>query len=139
MRSLPYRPTRPADADASAQARPRRWWLIGLTGLLALTQAGAALRVFSLPPDLAGQISLPLPLEFVAGALWALLFAAITVNLLHRRTAHRVVPVLSGFILYSLARLLLFTQADYDRTRLPFLAALSLVLLVVLAAARLRR
>jgi hypothetical protein len=39
-----------------------------------------------------------------------------------------------GFALYSLLRLIVFTQADYDRQRLPFLSIItSLILLILLA------
>lgn len=117
----------------------RRWWLIALCGLLTLAQAGAALRALRVPPELAAQISLWLPLEFVAGGLWALLFAVITANLLRKRAVQPAVFALGGFLIYSVIRLLLWAQADYDQNRLPFLVFMTICLLVFPLAALLRR
>jgi hypothetical protein len=115
----------------------RCWELILLTALLAVFQFGAALRALNVPPELRAQVSLPTALEFVVGGLWALLFAAITVNLIRGRALRPAVLIVSGFVIYSLARLIVFARADYDLNRLPFLAAITVCLL--LAAALLRR
>lgn len=115
----------------------RCWELILLTALLAVFQFGAALRALNVPPELRAQVSLPTVLEFVGGGLWALLFAAITVNLIRGRALQPAVLIVSGFVIYSLARLIVFARADYDLNRLPFLAAITVCLL--LAAALLRR
>ena len=119
----------------SQPSSPRRWRLIVLTAALALFQAVAAARTFTVPPQLTAQLSLPLPLEFVAGLWWALLFTFITVNLVQTRSqAVRWTGwALAGFIVYSFVRLLLFTQADYDRERLPFLLVLTLLSVIVVA------
>lgn len=112
----------------------RPWRLILLLTALALFQAGAALQAITTPPEIAAQIRLPLGLQFVAGALWALLFAFITVNLV-RRQAQAITPwALLGFVTYSLLRLLLFAQADYDQQRQPFLILITLVIVVIGAA-----
>ncbi|MBZ0301868.1 MAG: hypothetical protein K8J31_19120 [Anaerolineae bacterium] len=117
----------------------RRWWLISLTTLLALMQAGAVWRALNPPPVMTAATRLSPLLEFGAGIGWALLFAAITVNLLRKRGARPGVLVVSAFLLYSTLRLLLFVQADYDHHRLPLLAVVSLCLLVFPAVALLRR
>src|SRR5215813_11069325 len=106
--------------------------LLVLTAALALFQAGAFLQVFQIPADLAAQISLPLPAQAVASAFWAVLAVIVTVMLWQRRpNAKRLaVSLLVAFSIYSLIRLLLFTQADYDRQRLGFLT-----LLIALVAA----
>jgi len=116
----------------------RSWELIFLCSLLSLFQLGAALRVPGISPELRAQISLPAALEFVAGGLWALLFAAITVNLLRGRALRPAILSVSGFVIYSLVRLVVFARADYDLYRLPFLAAITMCLLL-LAALMLRR
>ena len=100
---------------------PRRWWLITLLAALGLYQAGVALHALRVPPELVAQVHLPLALDFVAGVLWALLFILGAVNLVQKRPASYNVRVISGFIVYSVVRLGLFAQADYDRQRLPFL------------------
>ncbi len=126
-------------ADTSHEPIRRRWWLIVLAAGLTLMQTGAALRALQVPPELAGQISLLPPLEFVAGGLWALLFAFITANLLRKRAVRFALMGLSAFLVYSAARLLLFTEADYDQNRLPFLVLLTVCLLVFPAVFLLRR
>ncbi len=116
----------------------RSWELIFLCALLTLFQLGAALRVPGIPPEQRAQISLPAALEFVAGGLWALLFAVITVNLIRGRALRPAIITISSFVIYSLARLLVFARADYDLNRLPFLGAI-MVCLLLLAALMLRR
>jgi hypothetical protein len=116
----------------------RCWELILLTVLLALFQIGAALRALRIPPELGAQISLPMILEFVAAGLWALLFAVITVNLIRGRALRPAVLIISGFVIYSLARLIVFARADYDLNRLPFLVVITVCLLLT-AALLLRR
>jgi hypothetical protein len=111
--------------------RPRR--LILLTACLALFQLRAAAHTLQIPADLAGQISLPLPLEFVASAFWALLFALCTLKLIRLEgdAQRRIFWAIIGFITYSAVRLLLFAQADYDRQRLPFLFITNAMLITV--------
>ncbi|NWF68148.1 MAG: hypothetical protein HXY40_03600 [Chloroflexi bacterium] len=105
-----------------------------LTTLLCLFQAGAALRAITTPPALAAQVALPLGLEFVAGVLWALLFAYACGALLRRtqRAAPDTILLIGVFIMYSVARLLFFAQADYDRQRLPFAVAAGILILSAL-------
>jgi hypothetical protein len=101
--------------------RPR--WLIALTAGLTLFQMGAAWRTVRLPDDLTVVLHLPLPLEFIANASWAILSGWVTLGLIRRRSRARrqAAYVLAGFVIYSAARLALFAQSDYDRGRLPFL------------------
>lgn len=106
-----------------------------LTGLLALTQVGAVVQAARVPADLAAQVSLLLPLEFVAAALWALVFALVTVAQFRRRPGalRSTVWALAAFLVYNLVRWLVFARADYDRDRLPFLLVSSLVLIILIA------
>lgn len=108
--------------------QPRRSrWFITLMGLLALFQGGAALRVLHIAPDLTAQIALSLPLEFVVSLLWTGTAALTARALWLRRPAaeRQARALLAGFVGYSLLRLILFAQADYDRGRLPFLLVIS--------------
>jgi hypothetical protein len=108
--------------------------LMLVTALLALIQIGAAWRALQVPPALAEQVSLPLPLEFVGGLLWAGVFAVLTYWLVRRRrgAARLVAAVLGVFALYNGVRWLLFTRADYDSERLPvLLAAMSVFVILV--------
>lgn len=120
------------------QSPPRRTrWLIGLTAALALFQAGAVLQALNVPAEVAAQVSLPLIFQVVISAVWAVLTGWASWQLWHCKPSagRNALWVLAGFSIYSLFRLLLFSQADYDRERLPFLSLLTAIILVMLAAA----
>jgi hypothetical protein len=127
-------------SDAIHKERGCAHWLALLTGLLAAVELGAAVRAVQLPGDLAARIHLPMPLEFVASVAWAALSALTSIRLLKRQpnATHHAAWLFAGFILYSAARLLLFTQADYDRQRLPFLLVILLILIIPAAYAAAR-
>jgi hypothetical protein len=115
-----------------------------LTALLAVVGAGMVVRALTLPPELAALVSLNLPLEVAAGALWAALFALATWRLLRRRVyaVDQALGLVLAFATYSFIRLLLFSRADYDLGRLPFLLVtlgLLLAAAFIRAAARWRR
>ena len=109
----------------------RHWWLIVLTGALSFVQLGAMLNIVTLPHPLAAQTSLILPLEFVISAVWALIFAYVTFNLIRLQEPRPAIRVILSFVTYSVARLFVFSQADYDRDRILFLALLNLLALPV--------
>ena len=100
--------------------------LLVLTAGLALFQAGAVIQALQIPADLAAQISLLLPVQLIANLIWTMLAGVVTVIQWQRRpNAKRLaVGLLLAFSIYSLIRLLLFAQADYDRQRLGFLTLL---------------
>jgi hypothetical protein len=115
-------------------ARPRyAYWLMLVVALLALMQIVFVIRVLQLPGELASQVNLRIPLEFVAGILWAGVFGFCTLTLVRNRLyALRYTGwALLGFLVYSVARLFIFAQADYDRQRLSFLLVLTIVILVM--------
>jgi hypothetical protein len=97
---------------------------------LAIFQFGAAYRVLRVPDDLAAQISLRLPLEFVAAILWGMILSAATWRVYKSGSVRIGVYALVAFIVYSVARLLVFTRADYDQHRFPFLIGLTIVVLI---------
>jgi hypothetical protein len=121
------------------------WLLALLTAALAVVTLGMAVQAVTMPPELTAQISLLLPLEVVAGALWAGVFARATWGLIRskRGAVGLAWALILAFTVYSVARLSIFVRADYDRGRLPFLwVTLGLILLaagLVRAAARWRR
>lgn len=110
--------------------------LTALAGLLAIFQAGAAVRALQIPTPLAQYINLPPALEFIASGLWAAAFTAGLILLIQRKPgAFRLVAALvTGFATYSIFRLLLFARADYDRQRLPFLFIVTVLILIIPAA-----
>lgn len=117
---------------AQTNRRPAiHWWLMALTGALTLMQLGAMLRAATVPDALARQISLLLPLEFVAAGVWALIFAYGTVNLMRTRRGRPAALAVVGFVTYSTLRLLFFAQADYDQGRAALLVIANLPALVI--------
>jgi hypothetical protein len=105
-------------------ANPRRpRLLLVLTAGLALIQGMTALRTAQVPADLVPQLALPLPFQFVMSIGWCIGFLIMTV-LLWRRTVGAVWwswALIGAWSIFSTLRLLFFTQAVYDRGRLPFL------------------
>jgi hypothetical protein len=138
------RGTMTTDANPTpTRTRKRARLLILLTALLACVQFGAAMRALQVPPTVAEKISLPLLLDFIASLLWTLISLAVMVLLWRRvRRARLYAAWLAiGFSIYSLLRLLLFSQAEYDRGRFPFLLVV-VALLTILPVAyivRIRR
>jgi hypothetical protein len=119
---------------SNAPVPPRRiYWLMTLLGILVLFQASAAWRALQVPPKLAVEISLPMSLQFVTGALWAGAALVVLRQLWLRQpgSGRRAGWLLVGFSIYTLLRLLLFAQADYDRERLLFLAILTVLFLLL--------
>lgn len=107
--------------------------LIFLTALFALFQIINAVTVLQLPTEITSRVSLPVQVNAGLSLVWASAFFLVTVSLLrHQPNAKRAVGwLITGFILYSGLRLLLFARADYDRARLPFLAGIIIVLLML--------
>lgn len=118
----------------------RKHWLIVITMGLALFQAGAAVRVLRLPAEIAAQTNLALPLEIAVSLFWAAFAVVVCRRLWQRRAdAVRKAGWLTGtFSLYSVARLVIYAQADYDRGRLPFLALGLACIFLVLSGTRMR-
>ncbi len=101
-----------------------------VTAVLAIIEFGAAYHALNLPPDL--SISLVPPLEFAAALIWGVLLSAATwrVAWYRARNLRTGVFVLVGFVVYSVARLLVFTRADYDHNRLRFLTVMTILVLI---------
>jgi hypothetical protein len=113
--------------------RKRARILILLTALLACMQLGAAIRALQVPQTLAGKISVPLSLDFIASLLWAVIALAVMVLLWRRERRARLYAawLAIGFSIYSLLRLLLFSQSEYDRGRFPFLLVVVALLTIL--------
>lgn len=113
-----------------SRAVGRERQLMVITAVLAIIEFGAAYRAVNLPADV--TISLSRPFEAIAALAWALLLTAATwrVTWYRERNLRTSVYVLVGFIVYSLARLLIFTRADYDHNRLRFLTVVTILVLI---------
>ena len=114
------------------QAVGRERQVMVITAALAAFQFVAAYRALTLPDLLAAQISLVLPLEAVAALAWGLILSAATWRVAwHRsRNLRTGVYALVAFVVYSLARLFVFTRADYDVHRLRFLTVVTILELI---------
>lgn len=112
------------------RGRPRFWqlWLMW-TLLMTLFQIGAVLRVLQLPGNVVEQISLSLPFELGISILWALVFgwAVWTIVWNHRHALRYTVGITIGFIVYSTLHRIIFSRADYDQGRIPFLVAIIVI------------
>jgi hypothetical protein len=122
-----------------APLRLARWLLLALF-LMVIFQINALWRTLTMPADLAAFVSLARPLEFVTAGVWAMLALLAAWRVCRRAAGARRfgVGVLVGFSIYSVLRLFLYVNADYDRGRLAFLLVLACIPLIVVAAARLR-
>ena len=116
--------------ERPSRAIGRERQLMVITAVLAIIEFGAAYRALNLPPDV--TISLSRPFEAIAAITWALLLTGATwrVAWFRERNLRTSVFVLVGFIVYSLARLLIFTRADYDHNRLRFLTVATILVLI---------
>lgn len=101
-----------------------------VTALAAIIEFGAAYHALNLPPNL--TLSLIRPLEAIAALIWALLLTGATWSIAYfrERNLRTGIYVLVGFVVYSLARLLVFTRADYDHERLRFLTVVTILILI---------
>lgn len=102
----------------------RRLFLPTLLIALALHQIVFPLRVLQLPDDLRAQLSLNPTFDLVIGFGWALAFSAAALLLIRRSPTVRstALAMLALFTVTSFGRLWVFTRAEYDQGRLPFLA-----------------
>ncbi len=104
--------------------------LILLLVILCVVQIGAVVRSLTLTPEVAARVRLNPALELISGFLWALSFALAAWALMRRwgRARRWAVLLVVGFAGYSIARLIIFAGADYDRTRSPFLGLLLMLI-----------
>lgn len=116
--------------ELPTRAIGRERQLMVITAVLAIIEFGAAYRALNLPVDV--TVSLSRPLETLAALVWALLLTAATwrVAWYRERNLRTGVFVLVGFVVYSVARLLVFTRADYDHNRLRFLTVMTILVLI---------
>ena len=101
-----------------------------VTAALAVFQFGAAYRALHLPEDV--SVSLVVPLEFSAAVAWGVILAAATWRVAwHRaRNLRTGIFAMAAFVVYSVARLFVFTRADYDTNRLRFILVVTLLVLI---------
>lgn len=101
--------------------------------ILMLFQIISLLRVLQLPTSIRAGLQFAPWFQAMLALIWVLLFAvAIVMILRQQRDASQFSSwLIIGFMIYSLLRLIIFAQADYDRQRLPMLAAMTMILLAI--------
>lgn len=129
------------DDTAAHTGDKKRRGLIALMTLLAIIQAGSVVRLLRLPDGVANNMALSPTIQTIGSFFWALIFTWAAYSLLSgsHREVKRALWLLIGFILYSVLRLLLFAQADYDRQRFPFLIVMSAAGLIIIVSVSLVR
>ncbi|GAB4310342.1 MAG: hypothetical protein Kow00117_03790 [Phototrophicales bacterium] len=99
-------------------------FVLGLgLGILIIAQSWAILYLTSLPNQIVRHLNLPVYLQIVIGVTWLILMGWGMMGLMNGKR-FRVILVISGFIIYSLLQIVVFSQADYDQQREPFLLML---------------
>lgn len=113
-----------------SQAVGRERQVMVVTAALAIFQFGAAYRALHLPENVSTSL-LPL-LEFVAALVWGIILSAATwLVAWHKpRNLRTGVYTMVAFVVYSVARLFVFTRADYDYNRLRFLLVVTILVLI---------
>ncbi len=114
------------NADNIAGRRHAPWWFVVAVVGVALAQAAAIVHWLRLPDDLIATLNAPVWLVVGGYLLWAIMLGWAAWNLIlgKPQAVNRSIWLLSVFIIYSVLRLLVFSQADYDRQRYPLLVAL---------------
>ncbi|MDX2163255.1 MAG: hypothetical protein SF162_18195 [bacterium] len=124
------------NAPVSAHSpRFSRWLILALVCLALVQLRTAVLAAQRIAQAVADNP--PPALDLLAGALWTGAFCAAAWQVFRR--ARQAYPwawaLISAFGLFTLARLALFAQADYDRARLPLWGLVGLFLMLNLITA----
>jgi len=98
-------------------------WFLSFTCFMILYQIFWVVRVLQLPHDLQQQISLSVPLEVFVSILIVTFFTyGLRALIFNRSWAMRyTIGVFCFQMGYSVLRIIVFAEADYDRQRLLFL------------------
>ncbi len=114
------------------RGRPRFWllWLVWVV-VLTLFQIGAAIQVLQIPENVVEQISLSLPFEFVVSIVWSLVFGWLAVVIVrnHHHALRYTIGATVGLIAYRALHRIIFSRADYEQGRIPFLVAIIVVII----------
>ncbi len=104
-----------------------RWCALPMM-LFGLHQLGAGLTILQTPPEAAER--LPVGVFGVVALVWATVGGLLAFGLLRARLAAGIAGVwtLLAFACYQMIRHLLFTRADYEGARWPFLLTVNLLL-----------
>jgi len=115
----------------SKQQWRNNWMTVVLLTLVGLFQLTHLITLLQLPTEIAAVIRLPVMIQIIIAGLWIFL-CGITM-FLWRKPSENVVKLsnwlLLGFLIYTLARLIIFAQADYDIMRRSIWLIITFVLI----------
>jgi hypothetical protein len=111
--------------------------IIGLL-LLFLVQVGTIIELLTLPPDIVNELYFSRNAQMMIAVTWASVSLWVIMGIVRGKTYYSKhgLWIIYGLIVYSLLRLVLFAQADYDRQRVPFLVVLLGIFFVLGIVAR---
>ncbi len=119
----------------------RPYLAIIITGLLILYQLGYLLRLFQLPEAISENIVPPVTVQVGITILWlaGLTWASRSLWIMSKSGKQRSLWLIYGFGVYIIIRQAVFTQADYDRQRIPFVVFVGLFFTIIFILFRLLR
>ncbi|MBC7872004.1 MAG: hypothetical protein H7Y09_14255 [Chitinophagaceae bacterium] len=96
-------------------------------------QIGEVIAIFGQPASVAESLRLSPAVRLIAGIFWALLFgfAVVLITRQTQRALTYTAALLLAYTAYSVAQVVILTEADYNRQRLPFLIAVILIFLSI--------
>lgn len=108
-------------------------WVL-ISAILALYQIILAIRVFILQQTFSDWQTLSPLWQGLLAVIWGVLFTGSTIELLRRKIdAVRYTSwLIIVFLVTGLMKMIIFTQGDYFRQRLPLLITASFILVVML-------
>lgn len=121
--------------ESKSPLRRARWLIAALVGLAAI-QLGMIVRLLQLPESIVEISALPIIAQIIINGVWIMAFSWAIIDLWrgHVESVKRALLLLIVFMIYSVLRLLIFAQADYDDQRLPFLIVITTVIVVSIGA-----
>lgn len=113
----------------------RPYGLISVMVLLMIYNIGAVVSAWQLRDIVSSNA---VWLHIVGSVFWIGVFIWVTSSLWRgERSKHRALMLIIAFALYNIVRLGVFTQAEYDRQRLPFVLVMTILIVIGLLMLRL--
>lgn len=111
----------------------RPYLRIIIIGLLILYQLGSLFSLSQLPDAIAAQVVPSVEIQFIITIFWlvALIAGFRSLWIMSKSGKLRSLWLIYGFGLYVIIRQIVFTQADYDRQRVPFVVFVGIFFTII--------